>query len=518
MPDTDKETAMGITVEGSSVGMHWMHQRFVQNLIGASKSRELGGAAKEWRLHKINASLEWSNCQLCNTRIKICVVLKNKENGNFVVLGEDCYDKLVQFLSIGQVQSALPARDGHSNELRGHWRQLLKDLKDRTVVGWLREEFEAGRITGELVGAIHTILNLGFAPTTEDADKVVGFYKATRRFKLAQLARFQTRYVGRMLEMVTIAETGFRHRNLLPKEVTIDQFEKIEHILERDWEVGEKLRKIAQKKNAAEMRLKRLERAMVEMTKCRHVRLMPKTITEDQLERVEHILYRAQRIDDRSKWVERKKAMTHTLLVWELNGIVEKLTKFLQYAEAAVAAGTSRATIAVDCIATTMAKIAKIPTNSIPNNVLGPTVRAIRKIASQRMRDARWFLQGSEIVLAVKSGREQYILINREGRWQPVYMTNIKVVSKATHRTGIFRATVLDNNAGNAVLLQEELDPSQLLYYVDFSTPSKKFSGEFVGFLDGKIVLPSKAIRAQGKHLVFLTNEEGRYYRVWIVE
>ena len=148
-----------------SVGRHKKHQLFAQNLINASRARDLNEAAAEWNFDKIYASRQECNCQLCNTRIKTCVVLKNEVNGNYIVIGEDCYDKFIQFLRIGKVQSALPTRKRVSLRLHLYWVMLLGGLQDRTVLGWLLEELSAGRVTGWMADIIYTISCLGFAPT-----------------------------------------------------------------------------------------------------------------------------------------------------------------------------------------------------------------------------------------------------------------------------------------------------------------------------------------------------------------
>ena len=120
-------------MKSSTVGKHWAHQRFAQNLVNASHARDLAAAVQEWCFHKLHASSQQHSCQLCNAHIKVCVTLKNNVNGNFLVLGSDCYDKLLQFLSNGRVESALPNREKRASQLRQHWKKLTKQLNNRTV-------------------------------------------------------------------------------------------------------------------------------------------------------------------------------------------------------------------------------------------------------------------------------------------------------------------------------------------------------------------------------------------------
>ena len=146
MPNIERES----TVTTTTVSAHWMHHRFASNLVNASHGRDLQDAANEWRFSSLHASKEPLNCQLCNTRIITCVTLHNTVNGNYIVLGENCYDKLLAFLRSGRVKSALPSRDAQTQKLRRHWKGLLRRLKDRTVVGWFREELQAGRLPDDI--------------------------------------------------------------------------------------------------------------------------------------------------------------------------------------------------------------------------------------------------------------------------------------------------------------------------------------------------------------------------------
>ncbi|MDO8512013.1 MAG: hypothetical protein Q7S57_01970 [bacterium] len=189
----------------------------------------------EWDLVRIHASKSWHNCHLCNKRIKVCVTLSNSQNGSYLIVGEECHEKLVHLVSHGKVESVSPIHAMKGN-LRRYWRKLA----DRTVVGWLKEELCAGRLTEEVADIVYTITQLGFAPTTDDADMVIAFYKATRRFPLVNLLR-----CGELF--------GFRHSRLLPKMITIDQIERIRELLAKDKVIREKLEAIRRK--SAEMQL-----------------------------------------------------------------------------------------------------------------------------------------------------------------------------------------------------------------------------------------------------------------------
>lgn len=220
MPNIAKEN----TVTTTTVSAHWMHQRFVQNLLNASHERDLRNAAKEWRFSSLHVSGKSLQCQLCNTCINKCVTLHNTVNGNYLVLGENCYDKLLGYLKSGRVKSALPSRDAQTKKLRQHWKGLLKKLKDRTVVGWFRDELQDGRLPADIAEIVYTISRIGLAPTTEDADRIIAYYKATRRFPINALVRWQ--------ELLDV-----QHRNLLPTMITIGQIDRVKRILARGREL-----------------------------------------------------------------------------------------------------------------------------------------------------------------------------------------------------------------------------------------------------------------------------------------
>lgn len=204
----------------TTVASHWMHHRFVKNLVNASHARDLPGAAKEWRFFRLHATAESLECHLCNIRINNCVTLRNTVNGNYLVCGEDCYDKLLAFLRSGRVKSALPSRDAPTRKLRRHWKGLLRKLKDRTVVGWLREELQAGRLPDDIAAIVYTISRIGLAPTTADADRVIAHYKATRLFTIVTLlGKYSLR--------------DFYHRGLMPTSITINQIERVKAIIDR---------------------------------------------------------------------------------------------------------------------------------------------------------------------------------------------------------------------------------------------------------------------------------------------
>ncbi len=424
-----------------SVGTHWAHQKFAQNLINASRARDLSDASKEWIYHKIYVSKEWQNCQLCNTRIQNCVVLKNEVNGNYAVLGEDCYDKLLQFLKIGRVESALPSR----GSLRSYWDRLLSKLGDRTVLGWLREELAAGRLVGEIASVVYTISRLGFAPTISDADMAIHYYKATRKFKRVAL-------------IDVLITRDFRHARFLPEEITIDEIDRVKKIIERDHEVAEHLLEVKQARAEVPRLMLRLEDSIAKLDKIRNsLEAIAKTGVQQAASGASRVKQIQQRMSELLK-----------------NGkTLENLKKVAEGAESTV---------------------------------------------EKQRRICEWEVADPEVILSVKIPFDRYILVKQKDRWEERDVVEARVDKGVVSKTGLYNAVVLGTDASARILLKEELDSSKTIVIVDFNEPSHSRAGTFVGSHHGKIVLPSDPVQTPGKYLVFLTSEEGKYYRAWVID
>ena len=160
-----------------TVGEHWMHQRFVANLINASHGRELNEAGKEWQLYRYGYNEATQRCHLCNTQIKESVELRNIVNQNILVIGHDCYDKLVGFLVSGRVEHQLPDRKDYIRKLREYTKKILPN---ETVLGWIYERLSSGNMPEEIALIVRTIKAIGFAPSYAEADRLVEYYRQTR--------------------------------------------------------------------------------------------------------------------------------------------------------------------------------------------------------------------------------------------------------------------------------------------------------------------------------------------------
>lgn len=428
----------------SSVGKHWTHQRFVQNLVNASRARELKGAAKEWSLYKLHVSEESQNCQLCNTRINACVTLKNTVNGNFLVLGEECYDKLLVFLRNGKVESSLPYRKAASGKLRTYWKKLIKQLPDRTVVGWLREELDGGQLAGDIAEIVYTITHIGFAPTTSDADNVVSFYKSARKFPIANLLE---RY----------ALCGFRHLRLLPKTITINQIDRVKKIIAKDKEIKEK-----------------------------------------------H--YEAEREIAETKW-----------LLSRIENAIKKLGDLCDKLRNAATNGVTMASTSAVAVEKVIKQISDLAYNDQELDSLRDMVCQAESLAEKTVNTWQWNLSNPEAILSVKTRSTRYILVLRDGRWRCIWRVEGFKVKDIVSTTGIYMAIVLEGLLPVKVKLLEQLDSSGILYELDFNKPSRNMPGAYVAELNGKIVLPSGIVKNPGTYKAFILGDEGRYYRAWVI-
>lgn len=431
-----------------------MHLKFAENLVNASHGRELGEAAREWTLHKIDKTELNLRCNLCNQTISHFVVLWNQKNNNRLVIGHDCYDKLVRYLADGQIKSDLPDRKNYTRGLRKYWKGKLPD---KTVLGWLLEELNAKRLPEEIAALVRVIELLGFAPTYEDADRVVAYYCSTRKFN-----------VGVLISYARIC--GFRFMRLVPKVVTIDQATRIEKLIDRDNQQRERLRR------------KEME----------------------QIRRQEWAVWREQ--------------------------IFQKLTELNIKAIKAVAEGVEEASSALRLLnahrATIESTCPEVFERSLDemSSVMNDTFSLLRDFELKH----RWSFFPVVEVLAVRQTRrllwgacadDSYVLMKSDGRWKTMSNLPIRVKTESSLEGGGWKQGMYKAKFdGMNVLLLEKLDSAGKIVEVFFNIKSRRNDGSFVGRYERKIVLPSRPVRRSRKYSVFLLNDEGKYYRAWVLE
>jgi len=521
------------SIDGS-VDTHWAHQRFVKNLINASRGRDLKEAACEWTFERIDAE-EGGHCQLCNRKIVNYVLLRNRTNNNRLVIGEDCYDKLIHFLEAGRVESTLPTRDSHSGELRDYWRGELRKLSDRTVVGWLREELASDRVPAEIRPLVYTITRLGFAPTKSDADQVIKYYKATRKFSIGVLIGFD-------------ALRFFRHKKFMPAEITIDNVDRVKAIIERDAEVGMRLERASEARLLAsywskqrDIIIRRLSGCKEKMAAAVQSGVISGEDATESLSRLERSVNNLcplvlddtrTNMDTRCReageliWLEKDRAEKASTLWarsrWE---VICELRDYRQNVEAAMNMGVETAPWAGRALDDATAKIEIL----CPQEFVGKEdeikqrIGEAMAIAKEWKFVHRWLLVREEIVVSIR-GEKNYVLVRRMGRW-----IHFPVVERYTSRgvvskTAVYKARVLVSSMPleARVLLHRELPESEKwIVKVNFMFDSShKHGSSYVGYHNHKVVLPATTLYAPGTYLTFLENEgmSGRYYRGWVIK
>ena len=193
--------------------LHHVHRAFMLNMSRAA-GKPFEESAKDWRVEQIARSRDGLHCQVCNTRLNDYIILVNAKNRNRVIIGCDCYDKLIRYLFTGNVESGLKDRGALVKELKDR----TKAVFDETVMGWLTKELAEGRVEADLRPTIESIRDFGFAPNLDDANRLVDFYTSHRKFFIERL--------------VPECRT-FRLRWWLPSHITINQVDRVKDIIYR---------------------------------------------------------------------------------------------------------------------------------------------------------------------------------------------------------------------------------------------------------------------------------------------
>ncbi|MDP3770700.1 MAG: hypothetical protein Q8R16_00175, partial [bacterium] len=219
-----------------------------------------------------------------NHKILRYAVIRNVVNEMFLIIGLDCLGKLVAFLERGRIEA--PLRNGTSNRARFH--ALLDALRhdiaggdtvrgailsNKTVLGWFEAEQEAGRLPEDIARLVRLTL-LDVLPTPADAERLVEHYRRHRLLPIEVLIpagqlRFLARFRRHLPALIPIAAaprvlrlasraarvadanrqwrelavrrawlterlSNFRHRRLLPTSIPDAMIERVERCIERD--------------------------------------------------------------------------------------------------------------------------------------------------------------------------------------------------------------------------------------------------------------------------------------------
>ncbi|MBP6858590.1 MAG: hypothetical protein KBC33_02025 [Candidatus Pacebacteria bacterium] len=202
--------------------LHHAHRSFMLNMSRAA-GEPFEQSAIKWRVDRLGYSGEKMNCQVCNTALNNYVVLVNTRNNNRIIIGHNCYDKLMQFIRTGKVQSTLGDRQAYTENLR----KSTAEIVNRTVIGWFREELDARKITDEsLAQIVSHIEDFGFAPSVEDAQKLVEYYKDHRLV---------------FVEKVVPEARTWRLRKFIPNHIRVGYVDRLYALIKRSEEISRDL-------------------------------------------------------------------------------------------------------------------------------------------------------------------------------------------------------------------------------------------------------------------------------------
>lgn len=226
--------------------MNYKHERLIRELISASGESEktpkvLEAIIPRWKFSHFTT--ETQNCQLCHTPIKRAVVIKNEDNGVYLMIGHECYDKLAHYLAAKNIESSMATRKEYAAKIKEH---AEKHRIDASFLAWFRAQPD---LPLRIKMFIHITDDLGHPPSIEMARELVGYYRRHRRFSIRALLAPQ--------EIMLF--NSFPHKSLLPLTITLWQLPKLKKILHR-WQ-------------ETRMRTKPMRRFVECMDKCEPVSL-----------------------------------------------------------------------------------------------------------------------------------------------------------------------------------------------------------------------------------------------------
>ncbi len=433
---------------------HWTHKKFAENLLNASRARDLTQAAQEWQYEGMFDSIWFRaiggvltdelRCQCCNTHIKNYVILGNRVNGNKLLIGHKCYDKLLVFLGSGQIRSALPDRKNQIKEARTYWKN---NVPDRTFLGWFEEQSSLNLLPKRISELYSLVIRLGYAPTTLQADELVEYYKSKRKFPTEKL-------LGKKF-------SGFAHKKLLPGFITICESKRIEELLERQIKYQQRL---AQNK-----------------------------VSDETWK-----YYRSEAIrtaDSITLCI--KRAKEHEIVFKN----EEQIREFLKVAQ----------------------KIRSLP-ETRPSDFNNLKVR--RQFASILGEWREWAIpyfasQEKALLLPPTSDQKppylsRTFLVKKGYKWKTCKFSEIyegELPQQTNPTLFLVRKFILENREQIAIDKKLECDFPQ----IDFRVKSNKFTGEFIGFYQNKLVSATPGVTKPGTYMVYLTESFGTYLNAWVI-
>lgn len=203
---------------GQEKRSNYKDNHFAQNLVAASACKTLKNAAAQWHFSHFGEEDGYTHCQLCHSRMKLWVAIKNQANGVVLFIGHDCYDKLIAYLETEKLESvSLGSRKQYLLKVKRYCKEHITE----SFIAWC----EGQKIPEEFKEALAFIKKRGYASTLEVAESLVRFYKETRRFSLGDLLD----YSSHQALVVRSLFRGFpTETNPLNRDVTLAEFEKFD--------------------------------------------------------------------------------------------------------------------------------------------------------------------------------------------------------------------------------------------------------------------------------------------------
>jgi|SRR3989344_1980456 len=163
------------------------HVVFRQQLIAASAATNLIDAACQWEFSHFGSfpKGELNSCQICNTRIVNFIAIRNVVNEAILLIGHDCHDKLLYFISTHKLQAAkLRTRTEYKKLIRDYMRVSMgKKNKDRqSFLAWLRIRDVEQNLPDDISSILDFVLLHKIPPSIEAAERLVAYYNNTRLF------------------------------------------------------------------------------------------------------------------------------------------------------------------------------------------------------------------------------------------------------------------------------------------------------------------------------------------------
>ena len=198
---------------------HYKNVDFTENLVAASGGKALEETALQWRFSHFGAEKStFKHCQLCHSRMKLWVAIKNSVNGVVLFIGHDCYDKLVTYLATKKLESVnLGSRKRYISAIKKYCRQHINE----SFLAWFGEQ----DAPEELKETLRFIEKFGYAPTLEMAEALVLFYKTTRRFPLEELLDYFSHHA---FVLRTLFSSFPNEASPLKQEVSLTEYEALD--------------------------------------------------------------------------------------------------------------------------------------------------------------------------------------------------------------------------------------------------------------------------------------------------